>query len=54
MDKAYIFETFKYLKGTNQKVMFLQELKTLNLSLEIRYDNLIDYYKSLKKEKNEE
>jgi hypothetical protein len=54
MDKAYIFESFKVLKGTMEKVKFLEELRSLNLNLDIKYENLINYYNNLAKAKEEE
>jgi hypothetical protein len=39
-----IFSDFKKLETPADKVQFLESLKKLNLSYDIKYDNLINYY----------
>lgn len=44
MDLSYIYSTFKSLPTIQEKVKFLEELKTYNLPYNINYNNLIKYY----------
>jgi hypothetical protein len=41
MDKEYIFESFKKLETSWDKIEFLKDLQRLNLSYDINYEALI-------------
>ena len=44
MSLAYIFETFKAFELNVDKVSFLKELKSMDLTFDINYDKLISYW----------
>ena len=45
MEKAYIFETFKKLSTAAEKVEYLEQLRTLNLTFDFNYEGLIKAWK---------
>jgi hypothetical protein len=47
MDLAYIFESFKKLETSYEKVEFLKDLQKLNLGFDIRYVRLIEIYENM-------
>ena len=47
MSKEYIFESFKNLQTSEEKVEYLKQLQKLNLPYDINYENLINYWKNV-------
>lgn len=41
-----IFADFRKLQIASEKVLFIENLKSLNLQYDIKYDNLIKYYEN--------